>query len=80
MRVRRGILLSLWLLWTLACLVSFVLEVESPFYADAISWVYWGPETEIGWRSSSLVRWGVYHLALVLAPVLVLRGVRRLRR
>lgn len=80
MKVGSRLLSLLWLAWAVVCMASFVLEVESPFYAHGISWVYWGPETDVGWRESSLVRWGCYHLALIAIPPLACAAVRWLGR
>ena len=65
---RARILTVLWGLWGAVCLVSFGLEIQSPFYSDALAWVYWGPESELGWRSSSLLRWVLFHLLLFIVP------------
>ena len=65
---RASILPVLWCLWGAVCLVSIGLEIQSPFYSDAMAWVYWRPENELGWRSSSLLRWLLYHLFLFIAP------------
>ena len=64
----RASLGAVWGLWGVVCLVSLGLEVQSPFYADGLAWVYWGSEAEVGWRNSSLLRWVLYHLFLFGAP------------
>ena len=69
-----------WLTWVFVCLGSFALEVESPLYTDGISWVYWGAETDLGWRNSSLLRWGLYHGVLIMVPVVAFRLLRRMSR
>lgn len=65
------------LAWLLFCLYSFVLEIESPLYFEAIDWTYWGPVTEIGWRESSLLRWALWHLLLAVPPILLWRTLGR---